>query len=1294
MSFKFHRGALFAISVVSMGSLGAVELERADLASKLASDDPELRRQAEVEILEAGDQAVEWLEALQKHEDPWLAMRASRLLLERIGIDPGLPLETQKKLADFKHLEPERRAGLLKTLSQEGEGNLEVVIELIEHQPQEEPLPADLLSALTSAVSFRTEQVFLLDPGSLHPRTLAALISSVVDRQSQPKAALYARWRKLKPAIRDHLFSRDLALEFEYLGDADDTLPWFHWIARIVDPVIRARVISEMERTMERELPVPKDLDEDAALGCVLVFNGSRGSHRAFQIYEDLVKRFPGLSKRLPEELRMLEVLRLEKAGELAEALRLACSADPENRAVMDWLRRLGKALEDEPERLDAGLPVVPEPRSERMMAAFLKGFFSMDRPRPGFGDVDDKVAVFDGWARSPEWLEAAWLEGPVPLYQLTMIRRGQWRELMLRHENATNRDPLMILGALIALRPPLRDALPAEICDPQTLRPILVGALEACPYSPFSTLEIADLAETWTELHPDLVAEGSMSAEPLLRAIGIWRQGDSNAASAMLLSWIFPAPENELPSQDARKRSDLALFVLTDLLGSAPELNSETILNDDRFTKEMFEKMFRRLTEAGTNSIGRTKGALVVAKLLREKHGVVDTKLHFTSTDADAMILESWLRADGDGERVAGDFLIAALIGGKDPEFREDGRHAALIGLLARSDEALEALEDAKTFISEEDYRTKKAWLLRNLGRTEEAQQVIGNHGDPSLRLALALENRDWVAAERSIYGLKPESRRDLRRAVLAALSGESALLGRVGVDRYSEAKLVLGTAESPEELAAMAGHPQLAAGLEKELIDALAAGRPVSSRSLWAYVEDLDLLSNPQATVLLLTEIGRSDHCDKIGEAKNRVKHKIMAAAALLRLGRGDLAFEILQPHLAAGELPRDFEMWQQSFWGGDGRAFVSGLAVFLRLAEVEWPERDVAGRVTALAAILSQRDVDMRAADSIELIGKHAELLSQEDLLSALFVPLIDRGRSGEIPPSLGKRARDLLERHEAGESERQALETWLAGYRWQSHSSFAPENGPLQISFSCKPSVGTESDPKAKNFEIIDGISQVAELADDDEVAARDLLRDIMIRVLLDDRLMSEVEWRFVKRRKGYSFSSGFDTRGPETLLVALDAFKVPPALAASVADDASITSTGYADIDRSRRAGELLAAAGRHREALVPFQRFIILSSGTDREALLGMHRSRGLAAIEEGNLEHAVDSLRMLLIFAPFSPHEAVDLIAAVQSSADDDALSSARKAVEQFWRARQLEMPESGTYDYWSSEWEKLLSP
>lgn len=625
------------------------------------------------------------------------------------------------------------------------------------------------------------------------------------------------------------------------------------------------------------------------------------------------------------------------------------------------------------------------------------------------------------------------------------MIRRGKWDELLLRQEQSLVVTPLRSLGALLALRPELREGFPAGKCDVATLREILNGALQACPYSPVSTLEIAGLADRWSTLYPVLTDSQEMLATPMLEAIKWWQSGNQEAALRELEKWVFEKGEDQGKTSLTRERENLALHVMFDLLGSDPAIDHEAVLTEERWTQRMLQSFFRRLSEAGTNPVGRMRASLAAIKVLRIKHGEEKTRLSFGSSEVEGLVLENWLRGTEEGTKLTGDFVLSAFVTGTDFEFRDDGRYAALLHLLGRTEEALEVLESAKTVLTGPRYATKKGWLLRNLGRSEEALALMGRETDPRLWTTLALELNDWKAARNGVFSLVPERSREVRQAMVAVLSGDEKLMGYSSPDRHTDSKLAMGVAERRDDLMAMARHTQLAIQQEKEIGDALAAGKGIRQTDLFTYLGYLDLLPDRERTVALLREVADSPIDDPAWKESAKLTSRLIAAGRLVRFGRGDLAFAGLKSALAASRFPDDALQWKRAAWATDSDLMAYAIGPLMRISELEWPKSSHAQRVKALGKSLTAKTSKKRSAALLRLLEKHRDRLSKEEKLAVIFFPLVDLGWPGAIPKPVIQRVKALLANHDLNKAESSLLDHHFKGYLWQQHTRFPPPSG---------------------------------------------------------------------------------------------------------------------------------------------------------------------------------------------------------------------------------------------------------
>lgn len=212
----------------------------------------------------------------------------------------------------------------------------------------------------------------------------------------------------------------------------------------------------------------------------------------------------------------------------------------------------------------------------------------------------------------------------------------------------------------------------------------------------------------------------------------------------------------------------------------------------------------------------------------------------------------------------------------------------------------------------------------------------------------------------------------------------------------------------------------------------------------------------------------------------------------------------------------------------------------------------------------------------------------------------------------------------------------------------------------------------------------------------------MFRDITIRALLDyDMMGQEVEWRVESQSPNGSFSSGFDTKGFETILLYLDKLGAPADAVPGLIDACANPWTNYSDAERLHHAARVMAAAGDLPAALAYHRRFLIATvppfdsedvGVSGREEIAEMHRIRGMIAAGQGDSAAAVDSILQLVQIAPYVPGNAADIAAILKEKGNAEAMKSARAAVDGFWRIRLLEIPASETYSHWQKEWQSLF--
>jgi len=426
-----------AAALLALVSSGAGETSVDQWAAGLGSDVPAIRQKAAADLAAGGAASEAVLVELAKHPDPWLAARASRLLMEMRGIDTRLPWHLQQAAAAFDTLDENRRLETLRELTARGPGRLDTLALLYERATARKPITnsetPNWRNLLVASLSNNYGEIRALNPARLSVQTRANLISCFRDYRSEMITAVYRDWRALDESIRLHLSEQAIELEINFLKKQATPVDWLEFLPRITDPRALTRVAREIHSmtSADTEFP-PADMSVNATIGYLIVLLEGSGTTKASPWYERQLKRFPDLAAKLPRRLEILEAIRLEKSGNLVAALKILLKPNTgtpaprtdasDSRAELqrepadlttrphelDLLRKIGSALAGKPDALPDGLPPAPDVRSLPAMGVLLENFFPMTDPGPRFPDIDVKVERFDRWAKTDEWLSAA----------------------------------------------------------------------------------------------------------------------------------------------------------------------------------------------------------------------------------------------------------------------------------------------------------------------------------------------------------------------------------------------------------------------------------------------------------------------------------------------------------------------------------------------------------------------------------------------------------------------------------------------------------------------------------------------------------------------------------------------------------------------------------------------------------------------------------------------------------------------------------------------------------------------
>ncbi len=193
---------------------------------------------------------------------------------------------------------------------------------------------------------------------------------------------------------------------------------------------------------------------------------------------------------------------------------------------------------------------------------------------------------------------------------------------------------------------------------------------------------------------------------------------------------------------------------MLADLIGSSPEVDIKKLFPDNPKNRQALETIFGHLREGKSNRPSNIRPATELAILLRQRFGIKNLLPIIDAHAALGHACQAWMAGEDPSAAV---FLFHAYVYDPDPEERYDSGIASALTLLGQSAAALDRLDAAKASLPEPVFRSKRARLLRELGRTAEAMKTISPGHHPELNLRLAMEFGDWDAAIRAATNLNP---------------------------------------------------------------------------------------------------------------------------------------------------------------------------------------------------------------------------------------------------------------------------------------------------------------------------------------------------------------------------------------------------------------------------------------------------------------------------------------------------------------------------------------------------------
>jgi hypothetical protein len=695
------------------------------------------------------------------------------------------------------------------------------------------------------------------------------------------------------------------------------------------------------------------------------------------------------------------------------------------------------------------------------------------------------------------------------------------------------------------------------------------------------------------------------------------------------------------------------------------------------------------------------------------------DRGLFFDANRVRDIALGCWLVGDKElAYRVMGEGFRR----GRDEQF--DPWFAAFAAASGRGDRALAELEGLSATMTPGDFSMKRVHLLRALGRGEEAMVAPKPERAPYSWMELAVEQEDWRAAiEASVDATGNSKLRDAMRHFIAILSRDPELLGRnattgnrilrllagddVGFTRMILADLRVADPIDADELREMGQDAALAVAAEARLTQALASGEPVEVHLLRKYFQYPDLLPDRDRSVRLAIAVAAIPRCRLMSgdPGSETAAHRLTAAEALLKLGKGDAAFTALRPVIEDATVGFDLpESWA---WGGYAPSLLAAYRQAGKLATLAWPEADAKTRVERLAEIMAKPDPIERAKAMIGLAETHAAGLDKKALLQWLWLPLHDLASGGGLPDETMAAARKLLDRFGPDDRDQRRLENLGKPVNFALMRRFGPSSGG---GLSFKPAPGSELrerpgdfedpalkalpgrwDPKQPEFVVLDGLAALKNLLEKSRRDLADELARALIERLCLDRSLS------AQRVQVTDGDCRFQAGPQELFWMVAAEWKFPAEWLEAYGFGCWCPATGYADDRKVEWAARAFARVGKSDEA-ARLQRIYLLRTlspagddpAVDPRDVAEYVDYEAVAAARRGDRAALLRNFALHLRLRPYQPETGTAIMAAWAGG--DAPSAEVRGVVDAFWTAKQLELPASNTYAHWREAWRKAI--
>ncbi|BCX47184.1 hypothetical protein HAHE_10920 [Haloferula helveola] len=1264
-------------AIVALTGIGR-SMTLAEAAAQLGSADPAEATEAEKTLIRGGWDSLGELERLIFSDVRRAAERASRCRLWiRFGVHHGIPEELRKELLDYRKLDDDQRRQLIDRLVKEPSVG-PVTFACLHSRVTEENVGDAALKVIETGYEKKQRMIpsdfNQYDPRLLLVTTRAMVANTIAPYKVERGLDDYRRWREMDPSIRTLLNRAGVVWEYTHLKKQDDLMAALAWLPEILDKQGRERAVTDVLRWSRSQIKELSDVPDGSMQGVLMITLEDKDLEQARATYRTLREPHPALAKELSPDLRHFEVDWLIKEERIREAFDLArrSAADEEQPGTL--MQEVGNGTREHPELWPDGLPD-PARLSPELRAGFLRGYMS-DATRRDEGTwwqaVDRYHELLDRSPNPETWIIAA-EEAKIPgLFVPYLASSGELDRVFAILRQWSSGYFTTAIGRVLRKDPALAARVPLADLHPGMLRVLLE---EMWVWSDSGINEIRNverLAREWEKQVPNLLTESTNRRLIPVLAIRLWDAGKREECLAKVAG-------SDLRDFGARFTAQL-LDTLTpeealELAKAAP-LPAGTV-----------RECFALVASPGDEKSRKRRSRML--ELLGREPELMDARDWVSDHHTREFALNLWM--DGDDEAALRVIESAYWITRR--EYPKQLCILAEILVLGRSPEEL-----LKKTTEHKDRPLHRAILLRALGRDEEALEVLEADRDSPFLPTLLLEQgryRDAVQAAQRSRPMKRENSESLDARIDSAEFARILELDHDG--KRAEAFEICERRSPPAWVRLLAGYrldemarednfeffsslaedlgrgPAALGTLEARAVAAAGGEAAIGDQEFKSYLRLALYAPNRDRTRGILTRWAELPP----SEVESMMRGGFMIHEPLVRtlaeLEMTEQAVNYLNAYFELGEAktpakaraPGRFCGW---YLGENWKEHP-----VLKLIALEEPGRTLTEHTVSLAR-LRPRDVRTEDVDRlVALLGKHRASLTDEDVRSVLSawchrLAKTDFPEGSTFDASIA-RFRETVTRR------------LIHGARTE----------PLRITFD--PAPGNKSDPRAEDFEPIDGVKRVHETWESGKQdEARVLLRDILMRVLLD-RNLPEKDMRV---HFFYDFSttgSGGDRSGNEQIILGIGRWKLPHELIGGTCK-ALARTLDYEDSQYLT----FLEFAGKPGLALNLHRNRCVLALCQDMRvdaprAATAYRRLELRDAIQRGDRDEVLTGVRKFMMVDPFSLNIPLEARAWCVGLDDREGAADVDRSVTRFWEDRLLLAPEFTPYRDALNRWRALTA-